>query len=58
MGFKNSSVDRCINILYKRKIEKNVYIILYVDDVIIVTKDIIEMNRIKECLMMKFKMTD
>ena len=43
-GFSNSSVDRCIYILDKGNIFKNIYIVLYVDDLIIVTADKEVMN--------------
>ena len=36
-GFRNSSVDRCIYILDKGDISKNIYIVLYVDDLVIAT---------------------
>ena len=37
---------------------KNIYVILYVDDLIIVTKEIKRMNEFKEYLKSKFHMTD
>ena len=36
-GSRNSSVDRCIYILDKGDISKNIYIVLYVDDLVIAT---------------------
>jgi len=35
IGFKNSPVDRCIYILDKGTILKNIYALLYVDDFVI-----------------------
>lgn len=37
LGFKNSSVDRCVYFLDRGDVRKNVYVVLYVDDVVIVT---------------------
>lgn len=39
LGFKNSSVDPCLYFLDEGDINKNIYIILYVDDLLICTKD-------------------
>ena len=36
-GFRNWSADRCIYILDKGDISKNIYIVLYVDDLVIAT---------------------
>ncbi len=38
IGFRNSPVDRCVYILDKGSIPKNIYVILYVDDLVIITK--------------------
>ena len=58
MGFQNSPVDRCVYILNRGDISKNIHIILNVDDLVIATEDINEMNRIKSYLGNKFKMTN
>lgn len=58
MGFKNSEVDKCVYILDRNNINENVYLILYVDDLVIATKNIERMKSFKEFLMSKFKMTD
>ena len=58
MGFQNSPVDRCVYILNRGSISKNIHIILYVDDLVIATEDINRMNRIKSYLGNKFKMTN
>ena len=39
-GFKTSPVDKCIYILDRFDLLKNIYVILYVDDLVIVTADI------------------
>lgn len=57
-GFKNSPVDRCIYILDKGDITKNIYVVLYVDDLVIVTENIETMNSFKNYLMNKFLMVD
>ena len=57
-GFQSSSVDSCIYILDRGHISRNIYIILYVDDLIIITKSIDEMNGFKNYLMERFLMTD
>ncbi|CAH2207849.1 jg3075, partial [Pararge aegeria aegeria] len=57
-GFQNSSVDRCIYILNKGDVSKNIYVVLYVDDLVIVCGDIEIMENFKRYLMSKFEMTD
>lgn len=58
MGFKNSKVDPCLYILDKNNIDKNIYIVLYVDDLIISTKNKEILQVYKNNLMQKFQMTD
>lgn len=57
-GFKNSSVDRCIYILDKGNVLENIYVVLYVDDLVIATAKIETMNSFKNYLKIKFCMTD
>lgn len=57
-GFQNSPVDRCIYILDKGEITENIYIILYVDDLVIVSANIDTINSFKHYLMNKFSMVD
>lgn len=57
-GFQNSSVDRCIYILNKGDIQSNIYVILYVDDLVIISANKITIDDFKMYLMSKFKMTD
>lgn len=57
-GFQNSSVDRCIYMLDKGNIHKNIYLVLYVDDLVIACGDNKTMNDFKTYLMSKFEMTD
>ena len=57
-GFKNSPVDRCVYILDKGDIKKNIYVVLYVDDVVIATNSLSVMNAFKEKLASKFEMKD
>ncbi|CAK9796582.1 Copia protein [Anthophora quadrimaculata] len=57
-GFRSSSVDRCIYILDKGNIFENIYVVLYVDDLVIATANIETMTNFKNYLMNKFKMTD
>ena len=56
--FQNSSVDRCIYLLDKGDISKNIYVVLYVDDLVIATADIQTMNIFKGYLMNRFRMSD
>jgi len=58
VGFKNLGVDRCIYILDKGDIKRNIYILLYVDDVVIATNKADTMSNFKSYLHDKFKMTD
>ncbi|CAH0564599.1 unnamed protein product [Brassicogethes aeneus] len=57
-GFKNSPVDRCLYILDRGDILKNIYVILYVDDIVIVTANSETMNCFKYYLINKFLMVD
>lgn len=57
-GFQNSSVDRCIYILDKGNIFRNIYVVLYVDDLIIATANAETMTSFKNYLMKKFRMVD
>jgi len=56
--FVNSSVDRCIYILDKGDIKENIYVLLNVYDVVIATGNMITMDKLKNYLMKKFRMTD
>lgn len=57
-GFENSPVDRCIYILDSTDVSKKIYVVLYVDDLLIVTASIEIMNRFKNYLMNRFSMVD
>lgn len=58
LGFESSSVDRCLYILDKGNISENIYLLLYVDDIIIVTYKIDILNKFKHYLQKQFSMTD
>lgn len=57
-GFKSSSVDPCIYVLDKGSVLRNIYIVLYVDDLVIATANAETMNNLKHYLMNRFKMID
>lgn len=57
-GFVNSAVDRCIYVLDKSEVHKNIYVVLYVDDLVIVCGDVETMNNFKRYLKSKFEMKD
>jgi len=57
-GFINSPVDRCIYFQDKGDIKKNIYVLLYVDDLVVATLDIETLRNFKQYLMTKFRMTD
>lgn len=57
-GFVNSKVDRCIYILKGDSPENNIYLVLYVDDLLIATGNLTKMNQLKRYLMNKFSMVD
>ncbi|CAK9801638.1 Copia protein [Anthophora plagiata] len=57
-GFRSSSVDRCIYILDRGNISENIYVVLYVDDLVIATGNKETMINFKSYLMNKFRMTD
>lgn len=57
-GFKNSSVDRCIYLLDKGSVSRNIYVVLYVDDLVIATANTETMISFKKYLKEKFCMVD
>ena len=57
-GFQNSSVDRYIYILDRGEVFKNIYVVLYVDDLVIATANNETMKSFKNYLMNKFCMVD
>ncbi|KPI92981.1 Copia protein [Papilio xuthus] len=57
-GFQNSSVDRCLYVLNNGDVNKNIYVVLYVDDLVISCSENERMQNFKRYLMSKFKMTD
>lgn len=58
LSFESSSVDPCMYFLNKGDINKNIYVILYVDDLLIPTKDLSTMSNFKSYLMSNFHMKD
>lgn len=58
VGFKNSPADRCIYFLDRGSVDKNIYVILFVDDVVIICKSCETMSKFKEYLKGEFRMTD
>lgn len=57
-GFKNSLVDRCLYLLDKGHINKNIYLVLYVDDLVIACANMETMTNFKQYLMKQFSMVD
>lgn len=57
-GFTNSYGDRCMYILNRGDVSKNIYVVLYVDDLVICTADENTMQNFKNYLMNKFSMVD
>ena len=57
-GSINSSVDRCLYIFDKGDVKRNIYILLYVDDLLIITLDIDTMINVKQYLMSQFSIVD
>lgn len=57
-NLKNSEVDRCLFFLDKGSINKNIYVILYVDDLLIATHDKTTMINFKQYLIKQFHMVD
>lgn len=57
-GFTNSLVDRCLYFQNKGHVTKNIYLILYVDDLVIATFDTNTMTNFKNYLKKTFKMVD
>lgn len=57
-GFQHSAVDRCIYVLDRGDIRINIYVVLYVDDLVIVCAKNETMKKFKQYLMSKFEMKD
>ena len=57
-GFKYSLEDRCLYIHDKGDVTRNIYILLYVDDLLISKLDINTMKNVKQYLMSRFSMLD
>ena len=57
-SFKNSLADNCLYYLDKGEINKNIHLLLYVDDIIIATYEQDTMFRFKQYLHSCFRMTD
>lgn len=58
MGFKCSSADRCVFFLDNKDVKKNIYVVLYVDDIVIVCGDLSILNAFKAELSKIFHMKD
>ena len=43
-GFRSSLVNRCIYVLDRENKDKNIYAVRYVDDLIIISKDLLKMK--------------
>lgn len=56
--FINSSADYCLYFLDRGDVDKNIYVLLYVDDVVVITKNLDTMNSFKQFLMHHFQMID
>lgn len=57
-SFVSSSVNPCLYFLDRGHINNNIYVILYVDDLLIVTYSTNTMKNFKEYLKKKFSMKD
>lgn len=58
LGFTSSSKDPCIFIKFRGSERKNIYAVLYVDDIVIVSGDMDELNKLKNYLLKRFHMKD
>ena len=56
--FQNSSVDRCLYHLDRGDISKNIYFVLYVDDLVIAVADTQTINNFKGYLINRFRVAD
>ena len=57
-GFKSSHLDNCLYVREAQNIKDSMYVVLYVDDLVIVTGNIESMNLIKQYFMNIFEMKD
>lgn len=58
LEFNSSSVDPCLYFLDKGHVHKNIYVILYVDDIVLVTANENTMKGFKAYLSNEFRMVD
>ncbi len=58
LGFIQNKSDYCVYHLNKPQVEENFYILVYVDDLLLITKNINYLQLMKEKLSQKFEMID
>lgn len=58
IGFKESLADPCVYFIKGNSVQEDIYIVLYVDDLVIITGDMEKLAYIKGVLMKKFEMVD
>jgi hypothetical protein len=58
IGFQNSKSDYCVYFLPNREVQDNIYILVYVDDILCLAKDKNKINLLKQKLFSRFNMTD
>ena len=58
IGFINSKSDYCVYILKRGTPAENIYLVIYVDDILIACKREYELQKFKETFMKRFKSTD
>ena len=56
-SFHRSKFDSCV--YFKKTRNGNIiYLLIYVDDMLIICKDVVDINKLKEALKTEFEMTD
>ena len=57
-GFRSSHLDNCLYVREGQTIKDTIYIVLYVDDMVIITGNIENLNLLKQYIMNAFEMKD
>ena len=58
LGFKQSKTDYCVYHFHSKNVEENTYILIFIDDILLMTKHKDRLHALKQNLYKKFEMTN
>ena len=58
LGFQQSKTDYCTYYMHSNNVETNIYILIFVDDVLLITRDTYRLKLLKEKLKANFEITN